>query len=174
MTNKEKYISSFSGVEPSDEIKERILNMASTKKRYSFKALAVVLAVLIMVAAAMLTANAATDGAIGDKVIELSKEISEKISVVVNGKEIEATFNYKPITDENGKTSIVEVVIPEDLPENLPENEQGEDEIVFELNEVMEDVVCKFVLQKSEESTENAEIELKSETDNVKVIVESE
>ena len=136
MTNKEKYISSFSGVEPSDKIKERILNMASTKKRYSFKALAVVLAVLIMVAAAMLTANAATDGAIGDKVIELSKEITEKISVVVNGKEIAAPFNYKPITDENGKTSVVEVVIPE----NLPENEQGEDKIVFELNEVTEDV----------------------------------
>lgn len=170
MTNKEKYINSFSGVEPSDEIKERVLNMASTKKRYSFKALAVVFAVLIMVAAAMLTANAATDGAIGDKVIELSKEITEKISVVVNGKVIEATVNYKPITDENGKTSVVEIVIPE----SLPENEQGEDEIVFELNEVMEDVFCKFVIQKSEESTENAEIDLKTETDNVKVIVESE
>ena len=169
MTNKEKYISSFSGVEPSDEIKERILNMASTKKRYSFKALAVVLAVLIMVAAAMLTANAATDGAIGEKVIELSKEITDKISVEVNGKEIEATFNYKPITDENGKTSIVEIVIPE----NLPENERDEDEIVFELNKVMEDV-GKIVIQKSEESTENVEIELKTETDNVKVIVESE
>ena len=157
MTNKEKYISSFSGVEPSDEIKERILNMASTKKRYSFKALAVVLAVLIMVAAAMLTANAATDGAIGDKVIELSKEISEKISVVVNGKEIEATFNYKPITDENGKTSVVEVVIPE----NLPENEQGKDEIVFELNEVMEDA-CKIVIQRAEESSTEFEIDLEN------------
>ncbi|MBE6771410.1 MAG: hypothetical protein E7547_04610 [Ruminococcaceae bacterium] len=173
MTNKEKYISSFSGVEPSDEIKERILNMASTKKRYSFKALAVVLAVLIIVAAAMITANAATDGAIGDKVIELSKEISEKISVVVNGKEIEATFNYKPITDENGKTSIVEIVIPETLPENLPENEQGEDEIVFALDEAMEDV-GKIVLQKSEESTENVEIDLKTETDNYKVVVKND
>ncbi len=169
MTNKEKYISSFSGVEPSDKTKERILNMASTKKRCSFKAFAVVFAVLIMVAAAMLTANAATDGAIGEKVIELSKEITEKISVVVNGKVIEATFDYKQITDENGKTSVVEIVIPE----NLPENKQGEDEIVFELNEVMEDVFCKFVIQKSEESTENAEIDLKTETDNVKVIVES-
>ena len=173
MTNKEKYISSFSGVEPSDEIKERILNMASAKKRYSFKALAVVLAVLIIVAAAMITANAATNGAIGDKVIELSKEVSEKISVVVNGKEIEATFNYKPITEENGKTSIVEIVIPETLPENLPENEQGEDEIVFELNEVMEDV-GKIVLQKSEESTENVEIDLKTETDNYKVVVKND
>ncbi len=173
MTNKEKYISSFSGVEPSDEIKERILNMASTKKRYSFKALAVVFATLILIATAMLTANAATDGEIGEKVIELSKEISEKISVVVNGKEIEATFNYKPITDENGKTSIVEIVIPENLPENLPEKEQGEDEIVFELNEVAEDV-CKIVLQKSEECTENVEIELKTESEYYKVVVEND
>ena len=173
MTNKEKYISSFSGVEPSDEIKERILNMASAKKRYSFKALAVVLAILIMIAAAMLTANAATDGAIGDKVIELSKEISKKISVVVNGKVIEATFNYKPITDENGKTSIVEIVIPENLPENLPENEQGEEGIVFELNEVMEDV-GKMVIQKSGESTENTEIDLKTESENYNVVVESD
>ena len=169
MTNKEKYISSFSGVEPSDKIKERILNMASTKKRYSFKALAVVLAVLIMVAAAMLTANAATDGAIGDKVIELSKEINEKISVVVIGKEIETAFNYKPITDENGKTSIVEIVITE----NLPENERDEDEIVFELNKVMEDV-GKIVIQKSEESTENVEIELKTESEYYKVVAEND
>ena len=173
MTNKEKYISSFSGVEPSDEIKERILNMASIKKRYSLKALAVVLAVLIMVAAAMLTANAATDGAIGEKVIELSKEITDKISVVVNGKEIEATINYKPITDENGKTSIVEIVNPENLPENLPENERGEDEIVFELNKVMEDV-GKIVIQKSEESTENVEIELKTESEYYKVVAEND
>ena len=173
MTNKEKYISSFSGVEPSDEIKERILNMESTKKRYSFKALAVAVAVLVMFAAAMLTANAATDGAIGDKVIELSKEITEKISVVVNGKEIEATFNYKPITDENGKTSIVEIVIPENLPENLPENERDEDEIVFELNKVMEDV-GKIVIQKSEESTGNVEIELKTESEYYKVVAETE
>ena len=173
MTNKEKYISSFSGVEPSDEIKERIYSMASTKKRCSFKAFAVVLAVLIMVAAAMLTANAATDGAIGDKVIELSKELTQKISVIVNGKEIEATFNYKPITDENGKTSIVEIVIPENLPENLPENERDEDEIVFELNKVMEDV-GKIVIQKSEECTENVEIELKTESEYYKVVAEND
>ena len=144
--------------------------MASAKKRYSFKALAVVLAVLIMVAAAMLTANAATDGAIGEKVIELSKEITEKISVVVNGKEIEATINYKPITDDNGKTSVVEVVIPEDLPENLPENEQGKDEIVFELNEVMEDA-CKIVIQRAEESSTEFEIDLENESETYYTVV---
>ncbi len=144
MTNKEKYISSFSGVEPSDEIKERILNMASTKKRYSFKALAVVFAVLIMAAAAMLTANAATDGEIGEKVIELSKEITEKISVIFNGEEIDVTIKYMPVTDETGDSAIFEII----LPENPPENAQGDDEVVFELNEVMEEF-GKLVLEKS-------------------------
>ena len=143
MTNKEKYISSFSGVEPSDEIKERILNMASTKKRYSLKAVAVVLAALMLIATAMLTANAATDGAIGEKVIELSKDITEKISVMFNGEEIDVTVKYTPVTDETGDSAIYEII----LPENPPENEQGDDEVVFELNEVMEEF-GKLVLEK--------------------------
>lgn len=67
MTNKEKYINSFSGVKPSEEVKERILSMTKLKKRYSFKALAVAVAVFVMLAMAMLTANAATDGAVGEK-----------------------------------------------------------------------------------------------------------
>ena len=144
MTNKEKYISSFSGVEPSDEIKERILNMASTKKRYSFKALAVVLATLMLIATAMLTANAATDGAIGEKISEVSKEITEKISVMFNGEEIEVTVKQKVVTDETGDSAIFEII----LPENPPENAQGDDEVVFELNEVMEEY-AKLVLEKS-------------------------
>lgn len=168
MTNKEKYINSFSGVEPSDEIKERILNMASTKKRYSFKAFAVVLAVLIIVAAAMLTANAATDGAIGEKVIEFSKEITEKISVVVNGKEIEATFKYKPITDENGKTSVVEIVIPE----NIPASEDGVD--VLELDKITGDDFFKLVIEKENGNSTEYEIGIEKESENYKVVVESD
>lgn len=168
MTNKEKYINSFSGVVPSDEIKERILNMASTKKRYSFKAFAVVLAVLIIVAAAMLTANAATDGAIGEKVIEFSKEITEKISVVVNGKEIEATFKYKPITDENGKTSVVEIVIPE----NIPASEDGVD--VLELDKIMGDDFFKLVIEKENGNSTEYEIGIEKESENYKVVVESD
>ena len=143
MTNKEKYINSFSGVEPSDEIKERILNMASTKKRYSLKVLAVVLATLMLIATAMLTANAATDGAISEKISEVSKEITEKISVMFNGEEIEVTVKQKVVTDENGDSNIFEII----LPENPPENAQGDDEVVFELNEVMEEF-GKLVLEK--------------------------
>lgn len=169
MTNKEKYINSFSGVEPSEEIKERILNMTQKKKRYSFKALSVVFAVLILIATAMLTANAATDGAIGEKISEVSKEITEKISIMINGKEIEATFKYTPVSEENGKTGLIEVIIPD----KLSENKNGDDEVVFELNEVM-DKFGKITLQMSEQSTEQAEIDLESETDNVIVILENE
>ena len=49
MTNKEKYISSFSGVEPSDEIKERILNMTKPKRTH-FKAVVAVFAVICVLA----------------------------------------------------------------------------------------------------------------------------
>ena len=115
----------------------------AAKKRYSLKAVAVVLAALMLIATAMLTANAATDGAIGEKVIELSKEITEKISVMFNGEEIDVTVKYTPVTDETGDSAIYEII----LPENPPENEQGDDEVVFELNEVMEEF-GKLVLEK--------------------------
>lgn len=168
MTNKEKYIKCFSGVEPSDEIKERILNMSSTKKKCSFKALAIAFAVLIM-AAAMFTANAATDGAIGEKIGEVSKEITEKISIMFNGEEIEVTVKQTVVTDENGNSNIFEVI----LPENPPENKQGDDEVVFELNEVM-DKYCRIILQMSKESTGQVEIDVETESDNDKVILETE
>lgn len=167
MTNKEKYISSFSGVEPSDKIKERILSMASTKKRCSFKAFAVVLAVLIMVAAAMLTANAATDGAIGEKISEATKEITEKISIVFNGEEIEATVKQTVVTDGNGNTSIFEIIIPE----NIPASKDGVD--VLELDKVMEKY-CKIVIEKESGSSAEYEIDYKTESENYKVVSESD
>ena len=39
---------------------------------------------------------------------------------------------------------------------------------------MMEDVFCKFVIQKSEESTENVEIELKTESEYYKVVAEND
>ncbi len=99
MTNKEKYMNSFSQIEPSDEIKERILNMTTAKKRISLRAIAVAVAVLMLFATAMLTANAATDG-----------ELAQKFIVLLNGHEME-TGDYelsdKLVTDENGNTQNV-------------------------------------------------------------------
>lgn len=167
MTNKEKYISSFSGVEPSDKIKERILDMTSTKKRYSFKVLAAVFAVIIM-ATAMLTANAATDGAIGEKIGEVSKEITKKISVMFNGEEIEVTVKQTVENDEHGNTNTFEII----LPDNLPENEQNNDKFVFALDEVMEEY-AKVVIEKSKESSADFELDWEKESENYKVVVES-
>ena len=147
MTNKEKYIESFADVGPSDEIKERILNMSLRKKKYPFKALAVTFAVLITVAAAMLTVNAATNGALGERIEEVSKEITEKISIIFNGEEIEAAVKRSIQTDENGNVVVVDII--------LPENEQSEDEIVFELEQTREDIIEKIIIQNSEESIDD-------------------
>jgi len=164
MTNKEKYINSFSGVEPSDEVKERILSMTKLKKRYSFKALAVAVAVFIMLAMAMLTANAATDGAVGEKITEVSKEISEKITVLFNGEEIEADCKTTVFTDENGnKGTITTVILPGVSDSSDDENSESYGKIVVDYDKVLEDY-CAEVIQESEETT--AVVEIIVESDN--------
>ncbi len=164
MTNKEKYINSFSGVEPSDEIKERILNMTSAKKSRSFKALAVVVAVLLTFAATMLTANAATDGALGEKIGEVGKEITEKVRVMLNGEEVDVTVKQSVYTDENGDSSIFEVIVPDDF----PASEDGT--YVLELDDIMMEF-GKIILSGS--NAENG-LDFESETGNYKVVTESE
>ncbi|MBQ7122417.1 MAG: hypothetical protein IJO03_09175 [Clostridia bacterium] len=166
MTNKEKYISSFSGVEPSDEIKERILNMASTKKRCSFKALAVVFATLMLIATAMLTANAATDGALGEKIGEVSKEITEKIRVMLNGEEVDVTVKKKVLTNENGDSNIFEVIVPDDF----PASEDGK--YVLELDKMMQDI-GKMVIGKEDGNSTGYEVSIETESENYKVVSES-
>ena len=158
MTNKEKYINSFSGVKPSEEVKGRILSMTKLKKRYSFKALAVAVAVLIILTMAMLSVNAATDGAVSEKINEVSKEISKKITVLFNGEEIEADCKTTVFTDKNGNKGVSTTVI---LPgvDNIQEDENSEndDEIVFEYDKALEDA-CEKNMQVSEETTVAFEI----------------
>lgn len=164
MTNKEKYINSFSGVEPSEEVKERILSMTRLKKRYSFKALAVAVAVFVMLAMAMLTANAATDGAVGEKINEVSKEISEKITVLFNGEEVEADCKTETFVDENGNKGVIStIILPGVSDSSDDEKSESYAEIVVEYDKALEDC-CAEVIQKSEETT--AVIEIKVESDN--------
>ena len=164
MTNKEKYINSFSGVKPSEEVKERILSMTRLKKRYSFKALAVAVAVFVMLAMAMLTANAATDGAVGEKLNEVSKEISEKITILFNGEKIEADCKTTVITAENGnKGGISTIILPDASDSSKDEKSESDDEIVFAYNKALQDASAK-TLQESEETT--VAFEIKVESDN--------
>lgn len=134
MTNKEKYINSFSGVEPSEEIRERIFNMTSTKKRSAFKTVIVVAAVILLISIVMFSVNAATGGELGAKISEAGKEISEKIIILFNDEEIAIDAEKTIITDENGE----EVV---SISFNLPETEgaETEDKIKIAMEYILSD-----------------------------------
>ncbi len=158
MTNKEKYINSFSGVKPSEEVKERILSMTKLKKRYSFKALAVAVAVLIILTMAMLSVNAATDGAVSEKINEVSKEISKKITILFNGEEIEADCKTTVITDENGNKGVISTIILPGVSDSSDGGKsESDDEIVFEYDKALEDASANTI-QESEETTVAFEI----------------
>ena len=164
MTNKEKYINSFSGVEPSEEVKERILSMTKLKKRYSFKALAVAVAVVMLLTMAMVTVNAATDGAVGKKINEVSKEISEKITILFNGEEIEADCKTTVITDENGNKGVIStIILPGVSDSSDDEKSESDDEIVFRYYKALQDA-SENTIQESEETT--VAFEIKVESDN--------
>lgn len=164
MTNKEKYIYSFSGVEPSDEVKERILSMTRLKKRYSFKALTVAAAVVMLLTMAMVTVNAATDGAVGEKINEVSKEISEKITVLFNGEEIEADCKTETFVDENGNKGVIStIILPGVSNSSGDEKSESDDEIVFRYYKALQDA-SENTIQESEETT--VAFEIKVESDN--------
>ena len=164
MTNKEKYINSFSGVKPSEEVKERILSMTRLKKRYSFKALTVAAAVVMLLTMAMVTVNAATDGAVGEKINEVSKEISEKITVLFNGEEIEAECKTETFVDENGNKGVIStIILPGVSNSSGDEKSESDDEIVFRYYKALQDASAK-TLQESEETT--VAFEIKVESDN--------
>ena len=166
MTNKEKYINSFSGVEPSEEVKERILSMTKLKKRYSFKALAVAVAVVMLLTMAMVTVNAATDGAVGEKINEVSKEISEKITILFNGEEIEADCKTETFVDENGNKGVIStIILPGVSDSSKDEKSESDDEIVVEYDKVLEDF-GEVVIQESEATTAVVEIIVESDNNN--------
>ena len=166
MTNKEKYINSFSGVEPSEEVKERILSMTKLKKRYSFKALAVAVAVVMLLTMAMVTVNAATDGAVGEKINEVSKEISEKITILFNGEEIEADCKTETFVDENGNKGVIStIVLPDVSDSSKDEKSESDDEIVFRYYKSLQDA-SENTIQESEETTVAFEIKVESDNNN--------
>ena len=164
MTIKEKYINSFSGVKPSEEVKERILSMTRLKKRYSFKALTVAAAVVMLLTMAMVTVNAATDGAVGKKINEVSKEISEKITVLFNGEEIEADCKTETFVDENGNKGVIStIILPGVSNSSGDEKSESDDEIVFRYYKALQDA-SENTIQESEETT--VAFEIKVESDN--------
>lgn len=78
--NKERYTHALSGVRPSDQAVERILTMANNKKHVK-KGWIIALAAAIILASALFTVNAATDGAV------FNGELIHGLIVRINGKE---------------------------------------------------------------------------------------
>lgn len=141
MTNKEKYINSFSGVEPSDKIKERIFSMTEPKRRTPLRVVAVIAVVIATMMLAMLTANAAADGEIVEKISEAGKAFV----VLLNGETVRAKVDKTVITDENGnEIANVSIEIPSlegsETPDEIlisystVELEEGNDVLMGEIN----------------------------------------
>lgn len=128
-----------------------------------------------MLTMAMLTVNAATDGAVSEKINEVSKEITEKITVMFNGEEIEAYCKTTVITDENGNKGVIStIILPGVSDSSDDEKSESDDEIVFEYDKALEDA-CANTIQESEETTVAFEIKVESDNnDNKKSLVENQ
>lgn len=96
MNNKELYIDVMSGIQPSEDVIERIMDMTKPKRKFRpRKSLIAVLVIVAMLAFGSITANAATDGAVAEY-------ISNTVKVLVNGKETASSVT----TDKNGDKHI--------------------------------------------------------------------
>lgn len=113
-----QYREAFSNVRPSDEAIERILTMTERKHSVKFSRVIIVAAAIISIICSFgLIANAATDGAIADTVSEAIEAVSNKFTVLVNGKETEAEVNVSEKTNADGETHY-EAEVKVDLPDN--------------------------------------------------------
>lgn len=94
--NRKEFKNAMSGVQPSEQTIERIMDMAQSKKRIRIKrGLVTVLVIVAILAFGGITANAATDGAVAEY-------ISDTVKVLVNGKETASSVT----TDKNGDKHI--------------------------------------------------------------------
>lgn len=96
MTDREFYKEAMSGIQPSELVIERILDMTETKKIFMpKKSIAVLVAIVALFVIGCVSANAATDGAVADY-------ISQTVRVIINGKET----TPRVTTNENGDQQI--------------------------------------------------------------------
>lgn len=97
--SKKQYIDAFSNIHPSDESIERIMRMTNKKNAIFFrKTVIIVSAVIFILCSFAFAVNAATDGTVAKSVSEAIETVSDKISVLVKSKQINAD-----IADITGK-----------------------------------------------------------------------
>lgn len=109
MNNRELYIDVMSGIQPSENVIERIMDMTNQKNKFRpRKSLIAVLVVIAMLAFGGITANAATDGAVAEYISNTltafvtTGENGEKL-VTIDG-ELQDGAGEIVLIDENGTT----------------------------------------------------------------------
>lgn len=97
----EKYKSAFRNVAPSEISVERILTMTK-KKKFRFKPLVIAAVILALTVASIISVNAATDGAIVEKV----EQVVHNVKVLINGEEKspdDIKYEYRSEITDNKK-----------------------------------------------------------------------
>lgn len=109
--NSKNYKKAMSGVHPSEQMVERIMDMTESKRKPTLKkGMIGVLVALAILACGAVTANGATDGAVAQAI---DKGIAN-FKVMFNGEELELEGYNISYVDENGnKISLYEIDLPD-------------------------------------------------------------
>lgn len=100
--NKKEYKEAFSKIQPSDKVEERIMYMTNKRKFAGYRrVLITALAVISLLCSVGIFANAATDGAVG----EVISQVTEKVIVLINGKKTEQDIVLEESVGKNGETN---------------------------------------------------------------------
>ena len=94
---REQYKKAMSGVRPSAQCTERILSMTEKKKTHLKKGWIIAAAAVLILACALFTANAATDGALFDGTL------FQNLRVYLNGEEYEMNEYLNLVEDTTDK-----------------------------------------------------------------------
>ena len=100
MMSKKLYKQAFSDIHPSDEAIERIMNMTEKRSKNYKKVLAVCFVTVLILCSLAIGANAVTDGGVLQTVEDIVETVSNRITVLVNGKE---TYAKISVTEKIGK-----------------------------------------------------------------------
>lgn len=135
--SKKQYTDTFSNIHPSDETIERIMSMTNKKHFTGFsKTLVALVAVISILCSIGLVANAATDGAVAETVSEVFEVVSNKVTILINGKETEAEIDVSEKTNSDGE-KYYEAEIKVDIPDAYVE---AKCELQLDGDTVMEDI----------------------------------
>ena len=135
--SKKQYTDTFSNIHPSDETIERIMSMTNKKHFTGFsKTLVALVAVISILCSIGLVANAATDGAVAETVSEVFEAVSNKVTILINGKETETEIDVSEKTNSDGE-KYYEAEIKVDIPDAYAEVEC---ELQLDGDTVMEDI----------------------------------